>query len=267
MISINNVSFRYSDKLVLDNISAETPSGQFVCLLGQSGCGKSTLLRLLAGLSAANTGTIHIDGKPVSGPEKKCSVVFQDYSLFPWMTTGENLMLALRNSYPEKKRKDVRFIAEEYLEVVGLCGCFNKFPGALSGGMRQRAAIARSLSVGSSILLLDEPFGAIDPLNRTLLQDLLLNLWRNAGEKRTVFFVTHDIDEAVFLSQRIIVLGSTPGRIIADWEVPKKEEGAGRGIFDLPEFKEFQSQLLTLYREDILRRLESGSIQQNGSGI
>jgi NitT/TauT family transport system ATP-binding protein len=188
------------------------------------------------------------------------------------MTTGKNLTLALRNAYPEKPRQEIRRIAEEYLAAVGLPEkCFHLFPGALSGGMRQRAAIARVLSVGSPLLLLDEPFGALDPMNRLLLQDMLVKLWRDGGMKRTVIFVTHDVEEAVYLSQRIIVLGSSPGRIIADRQVPHKIDGrhsAGdRSIFDLPEMKEFQNNLLTLYREDILRRLESGSMQQNGTGI
>lgn len=267
MIEFENVSFRYPGKPVLDGISATVPDGEFVCLLGQSGCGKSTLLRLAAGLSAPDGGRIAIDGRPVSGPEKSCAVVFQDYSLFPWMTTGENLLLALRNAYPAKEKKEIRSLAEAYLEVVGLDDCFSKYPGALSGGMRQRAAIARALSVNSPILLMDEPFGALDPLNRAMLQDLLQKLWRNSGRKRTVLFVTHDVDEAVFLSQRIIVLGSTPGRIIADRKVPRPEENTGRALFDRPDIKELQGELLALYRSDILRRLEAGSLQSNGSGI
>lgn len=267
MIEFENVSFRYPGKPVLDGISAAVPDGEFVCLLGQSGCGKSTLLRLAAGLSSPDEGRIAIDGRPVSGPEKSCAVVFQDYSLFPWMTTGENLILALRNAYPEKGKKEIRGLAEAYLEVVGLDDCFAKYPGALSGGMRQRAAIARALAVNSPILLMDEPFGALDPLNRAMLQDLLLKLWRNSGRKRTVLFVTHDVDEAVFLSQRIIVLGSTPGRIIADRKVPRPEVGIGRELFDLPEIRAFQGELLALYRNDIVSRLESGSLHSDGGGI
>ncbi len=267
MIEFENILFRYSNKPVLDGITATIPDGEFVCLLGQSGCGKSTLLRLTAGLVTPDGGQIRIDGQAVSGPNRECAVVFQDYSLFPWMSTGENLVLALRSAFPEKAKSEVRTLAEQYLEVVGLGECFNHYPGALSGGMRQRAAIARALSVSSPILLMDEPFGALDPLNRAMLQDLLLKLWRNSGKKRTVLFVTHDVDEAVLLAQRIIVLGSSPGRIIADRKVPRPAEAIGRELFLLPEIKELQSELLALYRNDVQRRLESNLLQANGSGI
>ena len=267
MIECRHIDFSYDSKTILQGIDLNIENGEFLCILGQSGCGKSTLLRLLAGLERPSAGEIPIDGEPVDGPDRHCSVVFQDYSLFPWMTTGANLTLALHAAYPDKNRKEVKALAESYLETVGLGGSFGQYPEALSGGMRQRAAIARALASPSGILLMDEPFGALDPVNRALLQELVRNLHRDAGKRRTVIFVTHDIDEALYLGTRLVVFSSSPGRIIADEENRISRRYDRTALFRQPEIKALQQKIPAVYRSDMLERLAKRSEVRNGGGI
>ena len=267
MIECRHIDFSYDSKTILQGIDLNIENGEFLCILGQSGCGKSTLLRLLAGLERPSAGEIRIDGEPVDGPDRHCSVVFQDYSLFPWMTTGANLTLALHAAYPDKNRKEVKALAESYLETVGLGGSFGQYPEALSGGMRQRAAIARALASPSGILLMDEPFGALDPVNRALLQELVRNLHRDTGKRRTVIFVTHDIDEALYLGTRLVVFSSSPGRIIADEgnRISRRYDRTAR--VRQPEIKALQQKIPAVYRSDMLERLAKRSEVRNGGGI
>ncbi|MBS5532883.1 ABC transporter ATP-binding protein [Victivallis vadensis] len=267
MIECRHIDFSYDSKTILQGIDLNIENGEFLCILGQSGCGKSTLLRLLAGLERPSAGEIRIDGEPVAGPDRHCSVVFQDYSLFPWMTTGANLTLALHAAYPDKNRKEVKALAESYLETVGLGGSFGQYPEALSGGMRQRAAIARALASPSGILLMDEPFGALDPVNRALLQELVRNLHRDAGKRRTVIFVTHDIDEALYLGTRLVVFSSSPGRIIADEGNRISRRYDRTALFRQPEIKALQQKIPAVYRSDMLERLAKRSEVRNGGGI
>ena len=267
MIECRHIDFSYDSKTILQGIDLNIENGEFLCILGQSGCGKSTLLRLLAGLERPSAGEIRIDGEPVDGPDRHCSVVFQDYSLFPWMTTGANLTLALHAAYPDKNRKEVKALAESYLETVGLGGSFGQYPEALSGGMRQRAAIARALASPSGILLMDEPFGALDPVNRALLQELVRNLHRDAGKRRTVIFVTHDIDEALYLGTRLVVFSSSPGRIIADEDNRISRRYNRTALFRQPEIKALQQKIPAVYRSDMLERLAKRSEVRNGGGI
>ena len=267
MIECRHIDFSYDSKTILQGIDLNIENGEFLCILGQSGCGKSTLLRLLAGLERPSAGEIRIDGEPVAGPDRPCSVVFQDYSLFPWMTTGANLTLALHAAYPDKNRKEVKALAESYLETVGLGGSFGQYPEALSGGMRQRAAIARALASPSGILLMDEPFGALDPVNRALLQELVRNLHRDAGKRRTVIFVTHDIDEALYLGTRLVVFSSSPGRIIADEGNRISRRYDRTALFRQPEIKALQQKIPAVYRSDMLERLAKRSEVRNGGGI
>ena len=267
MIECRHIDFSYDSKTILQGIDLNIENGEFLCILGQSGCGKSTLLRLLAGLERPSAGEIRIDGEPVDGPDRHCSVVFQDYSLFPWMTTGANLTLALHAAYPDKNRKEVKALAESYLETVGLGGSFGQYPEALSGGMRQRAAIARALASPSGILRMDEPFGALDPVNRALLQELVRNLHRDAGKRRTVIFVTHDIDEALYLGTRLVVFSSSPGRIIADEGNRISRRYDRTALFRQPEIKALQQKIPAVYRSDMLERLAKRSEVRNGGGI
>jgi NitT/TauT family transport system ATP-binding protein len=184
----------------------------FVTILGPSGCGKSTLLRLVAGLDTPTTGRILLDGKPVTGPGPDRGMVFQSYTLFPWLTVAENIGFGLREKgVPAAKRKQV---VGTWLERIGLTSFASHYPKQLSGGMQQRTAIARALANDPAILLLDEPFGALDNQTRALMQELLLGIWER--EAKTVLFVTHDIEEAIFLASRVVVMSARPGRIKAD---------------------------------------------------
>ena len=267
MIQCKDISIAFQGKIVLDRISLSIPDGAFLCLLGQSGCGKSTLLRIIAGLLKATSGSVTVDGKPVDGPEKACSVVFQDYSLFPWMTTGKNLMLALAASYPQKSKAEIRNLAESYLEMVGLSGVFNQYPAALPGGMRQRAAIARAIAVPSRILLMDEPFGALDPVNRAMLQDLVRELHRDSRGSRTVVFVTHDVDEALYLGTEIAVLGSTPGRVIALEKNPVSRHLPREKLFENESVIALQKKIMDIYRSDMNEKLNRRETFLSGNGI
>lgn len=255
-IKIENLSFAYPDqpdRLILKDISTEVEHGEFVCVLGQSGCGKSTLLRLLAGLNSPTTGAIYVKGDRIKGASLDRSVVFQDYGLFPWMTAGENIMLALRQKYPKKKKAEFREIINQMLEQVGLeQDVLNKFPKALSGGMKQRCAIARSLSIDPPILLMDEPFGALDAVTRAKLQDLLVRLWNNEAEKKTVFFVTHDVDEALVLANRILILGQSPSHIIYDKKIPAELCVTRETIVSNPEILKLRNELIYSINLDVV---------------
>ncbi|MDR0222172.1 MAG: ABC transporter ATP-binding protein [Oscillospiraceae bacterium] len=219
-IDISGLIVEYGERggknLALDGVTFSVPEGQFVSVVGSSGCGKSTLLYVLGGLCGFTGGTVLIDGKPVTGPGSDRGFVFQQYSLFPWMTARKNVMFGVaqvRRGYP---RREIRAVADEYLNKVGLTNAAHRYPSRLSGGMQQRVAIARTLAMGADVLLMDEPFGAVDAKNRVLLQELLLDLWSDETKRKTVVFVTHDLDEAIFLSDRIIMLTDSPGSVYLD---------------------------------------------------
>ena len=221
-IEIKNVTFDYVEKKTkfeaLSNVSLQIREGEFVCILGSSGCGKSTLLSLLNGLNKARSGEILIDGKPISGPGIDRAVVFQHYSLFPWLTVKGNVLFGIRQSGKKYSRKERNELAQHYLDSVDLGGAADKYPSQLSGGMQQRVAVARALALESDILLLDEPFGAIDPRLRLELQELVSKL--SVENKKTVVFVTHDIDEAILLADRIVVMEPARIRTILDVDLP-----------------------------------------------
>lgn len=194
---------------VLQDISLTVEPGQFVTLVGASGCGKSTILRLVVGLDTAYAGEILLDGRPITGPGLERSIVFQEHRLLPWLTIEQNIALGLD---ADKRSPEERFkTVQEHIGLVGLKGFEKAFPRQLSGGMAQRAAIARALVTQPEILLLDEPLGALDSLTRSYLQQELLRIWRQ--ENVTVVMVTHDVEEAVFLSDKIVILAPRPGRI------------------------------------------------------
>jgi ABC-type nitrate/sulfonate/bicarbonate transport system ATPase subunit len=187
-------------------------NNEFVTILGPSGCGKSTLLRMVAGLDRPTSGQILLDGRKVEGPGADRGMVFQSYTLFPWLTVSQNIAFGLNEKgMPERES---RAIVASYIEKVGLKGFENHYPKQLSGGMQQRTAIARALANDPGVLLLDEPFGALDNQTRALMQELLLGIWER--EQKTVIFVTHDIEEAIFLATRCLVMSARPGRIKAD---------------------------------------------------
>jgi NitT/TauT family transport system ATP-binding protein len=260
-IVLDQVSFSYGKQQILSQIDLSINAGDFFCLLGPSGSGKSTLLRLISGLVPPSSGSITINGKPMTGPGLDRGVVFQDYSLFPWMSTGANLVLAIQQTHPDQSKRDAKELASEYLELVGLPNAFNRLPSELSGGMRQRAAIARAFAIGSPILLLDEPFGALDPVTRARLQDLLLELWQQDNRlNKTVLFITHDVDEALLLGSRIAVLGLNPGKIKTVQEIDLPRPRQRTDIYRDPRFQPIRKQLVDAMHEDILNQLDAGNI-------
>ena len=202
--------------LVLDGVDVHLDQGELVTLVGASGCGKSTLLAIAAGLTAPTSGAVLLDGHPVTGPGPDRGLVFQSYTLYPWRTVRENVAFGLE--LKKLPRSEIRERVDRYLDVMGLAAFADTLPKALSGGMKQRAAIARALANDPEVLLLDEPFGALDAQTRSQMQELLLSTWRTTGT--TILLVTHDVEEAVFLSQRIYVLSSHPGRVMEEVAVP-----------------------------------------------
>jgi NitT/TauT family transport system ATP-binding protein len=219
----------------LDDVSFSVKLGEFLVVVGPSGCGKSTLLDLLAGLTTPTSGRILLDGKPITGPGMDRGVVFQQYALFPWRTALENVEfgLELRKLKPKERRE----VARGFLDLVGLSGFENRHPHELSGGMKQRVAIARSLAYDPDVLLMDEPFAALDQQTREILQGELARIWQTS--KKTIIFITHGIDEAVCLGERVAIMTSRPGRI--------------KTIIDIPESLK--------YSEDVRSRPEYGAVR------
>lgn len=215
MITLENVSKSFKQKgkpeEVLQNINLELEQGEFLCIVGPSGCGKTTLLRMIAGLDFPTQGKVMENGTEITGPSRERGYVFQQYSLFPWLTVLENVNFGLEVMGMDKEERN--FKSGEYLELVGLSPYMNSYPGQLSGGMKQRVAIARSLVTDPQVLLLDEPFSALDVQTRHKLQEELVRIWKE--EQKSVIFVTHNVDEAVFLGDRVVVLSHHPGTIIS----------------------------------------------------
>ena len=226
----------------LDGISFSVDQGEFVSLLGPSGCGKSTLLNMIAGFEAASSGEIRLDGKLVQQPGADRGLVFQDYALFPWKTLLDNVMYG-----PQKRglpKRECVEIARRYIELVGLAGFEAHYPHQLSGGMRQRCALARSVANDPDVLLMDEPLAAIDALTRNTLQEEILRVCdaRNGTRRKTVIYVTHSIDEAVFLSDRIVVMSPRPGRVFELVDVPLPAPRTDETRL-LPEFHELTARI------------------------
>ncbi|MBB3120550.1 ABC transporter ATP-binding protein [Pseudoduganella violacea] len=210
--------------VALKNITLEIPQGQFVCLLGPSGCGKSTLLNAVAGFSLPSSGSITVDGREVTAPGPERGMVFQEYALFPWMTVADNIAFGLEIKGLDKAR--IKATVDQLLQMLSLSDFRSRYPKDLSGGMRQRVAIARVLALDSPIMLMDEPFGALDALTRRNLQDELLRIW--AELKKTIIFVTHSIEEAIYLADRIVVMTYRPGTVKRDLlvELPRLRDPA-----------------------------------------
>ncbi len=232
-----------TDLIVEDN--------DFITILGPSGCGKSTLLRIVAALDQPSTGRVLLDGQPVLRPGPDRGMVFQSYTLFPWLTVRENICFGLREKgMPEAGQTG---IAASYIEKVGLRGFENHYPKMLSGGMQQRTALARALANDPKILLLDEPFGALDNQTRALMQELLLGIWE--ADRKTVLFVTHDIDESIFMANRVAVMSARPGRIKCDAriELPHPRHYTMKTS---PEFSRYKAQLTEEIRAEAVKAVQ-----------
>ncbi len=230
-IVIDRVSHTYRPPrarpvLALDNVSLSVSDREFVALLGPSGCGKSTLLYLIGGFMPIEAGTISVEDRPVTGPGPDRGIVFQHFALFPWKTVIQNVLYGLEKQGMAREARMQR--AREYIDLVGLSGFEDSYPSQLSGGMKQRAAIARTLAIDPNILLMDEPFGALDAQTRSLMQAELLRIWQ--ATRKTVIFVTHDVQEAVFLAERIAVMSARPGHIkeIVETRFDKEDPGLTR---------------------------------------
>ena len=235
-IAIRGVSKRFAigdgEVEALGRIDANIERGQFVCLIGASGCGKTTMLRIIAGFEEPSTGEVLVDGKQITAPGSDRGMVFQDYALFPWLTVRENVAFGPRErGVPEAEAKAR---VDEFIDMVGLTAFAGRYPHQLSGGMKQRVAIARVLANDSQFLLMDEPFGALDALTRERLQEELLEIWSRTG--LTVLFVTHAIEEAIFLADRVVVMSPGPGRIDNEYtiDLPRPRDIAS------PEFNEWR---------------------------
>jgi ABC-type nitrate/sulfonate/bicarbonate transport system ATPase subunit len=217
------------------------PKGEFVCMIGASGCGKSTLLRIIAGFEEPTTGEVSINRKAITGPGSDRGMVFQDYALFPWMTVRQNIGFGPRQrGWP---REEIEKSADEFVRMVGLERFAERYPNQLSGGMKQRVAIARVLANNANVLLMDEPFGALDALTREQLQHELLQIWKRTGV--TIIFVTHSVEEAVLLADRVLVMSAGPGRIDSDVRI------------DVPRPRDVSSPEFNALRRDIAQRLTS----------
>ncbi|MCD2499328.1 MULTISPECIES: ABC transporter ATP-binding protein [Microbacterium] len=241
-ISVQDVSRVYplkdKDFIALDHVSLDVGDNEFITVVGPSGCGKSTLMNILAGLETPSGGGAFVDGIPVRGPGPDRGMIFQQYALFPWLTVRKNVEFGLRVAkVPAAQRRER---AEHYIRLVGLEQFADALPKMLSGGMKQRCAIARAYAVNPSLLLMDEPFGALDALTRVRLQEQLLDTW--SQDKRTVMFITHDVDEAVILANRVVVMAARPGRIheVIDVDLPYPRDESVRLS---PEFAELRNRV------------------------
>jgi NitT/TauT family transport system ATP-binding protein len=274
-IEIENLSVDYAEKdgkafSALEGVSVTVEDGEFVCVIGSSGCGKSTLLSVVSGLLSPSAGSVSIDGKKVEGTGTDRGVVFQHYSLFPWMSARDNIAFGLEQVNKGLSAARRAEVADEFLAKVDLEGAGGKYPGQMSGGMQQRVAIARALAMDAKILLMDEPLGAVDAKNRALLQELLLDLWGggagggsgrdgdggggDAGRK-TVFFVTHDIDEAILLADRIVMLTNSPGRVERIFEAPFPRPRRRAQLVLTQEYIDLRSELMSLFFRDVANKI------------
>jgi ABC-type nitrate/sulfonate/bicarbonate transport system ATPase subunit len=251
-LHIHNVSKTYhsdgNEVLAIDEIDLKIRNKEFATILGPSGCGKSTLLRIVAGLIKPTRGVVRLDGNVISGPGQDRGMVFQSYTLFPWLSVNENIQFGLEISGMPKAKRDG--IAQEFVEKVGLKGFEQTYPKGLSGGMKQRVAIARALANNPAILLLDEPFGALDAQTRALMQELLTQVWEELH--KTILFVTHDVEEAIFLSDRVFVMTARPGKIKAEIDItlerPRNYEHKATETF-----LKLKKQALALIREEAIK--------------
>ena len=250
-LKIDNVVKEYEGRngktVALNGVNLDIKENEFICVVGPSGCGKSTLLNIIAGLHEPTSGAAYLDGKKIEGTGVERGVVFQQYALFPWRTVLKNVMFPLEMKKTPKAEAEQ--IARKYIKAVGLEGFENSYPKELSGGMKQRVAIARAYAVNPSLLLMDEPFGALDAQTRTQLQTELLKTWEE--EKKTCFFITHDVEEAILLATKVVVMSARPGRIkeVIDIDIPYPRDQESKM---LPRFTELKNYIWGMVYKEYL---------------
>ncbi len=255
ILSIRGVERRFGATLALQATDLDVAENDFVTILGPSGCGKSTLLRIVAGLDAPTAGEVLLDGRRIDAPGADRGMVFQSYTLFPWLSVLDNVCFGLRErALPRAQQLE---IAHGFIAKVGLTGFEHHYPKQLSGGMQQRTALARALANGPRMLLMDEPFGALDHQTRELMQELLLGIWE--GETKTVLFVTHDIDEAVFMGSRVVVMTARPGRIKLARTVPLAHP-RHYSVKTTPAFTALKAELTEAVRDEVRAAAQAVSL-------
>jgi nitrate ABC transporter ATP-binding subunit len=231
------------DYTVLKDVNLTVNQGEFICVIGHSGCGKSTLLNMVSGFAKPTTGSVLLQGKPIEKPGPDRMVVFQGYALLPWLTVFENVYLGVNVVYPEKSKSEKTQIVKEFLAMVGLADAMEKKPTQISGGMKQRVAIARALAICPEVLILDEPFGALDAITKEELQEELLKIW--STHQCTVLMITHDIDEALFLADKLVMMTNGPAAAIGEvMEIPfRRPRNRGR-MMETPEYYKLRNYAL-----------------------
>ena len=244
---INNVKKSFptvdGEYVVLNGVNLTVKKGEFICVIGHSGCGKSTLLNMVSGFSMPTSGTVKLKGKAIERPGPDRMVVFQGYALLPWLTVYENVYLAVNAVYPDKSKGEKDDIVKDHLKMVGLMESMEKTPPQISGGMRQRVAIARALSIRPEVLVLDEPFGALDAITKEELQEELLKIWNHS--RSTVLMITHDIDEALFLADKLVMMTNGPSAAIGEvLEIPFKRPRDRARIMEMPEYYKIRNYAL-----------------------
>jgi bicarbonate transport system ATP-binding protein len=229
--------------VVLNGVNLTVKQGEFICVIGHSGCGKSTLLNMVSGFSKPTSGTVKLKGKSIERPGPDRMVVFQGYALLPWLTVYDNVYLAVNAVYPDKPKGEKDKIVKDHLKMVGLMEAVDKTPPQISGGMRQRVAIARALSIRPEVLVLDEPFGALDAITKEELQEELLKIWNHS--RSTVLMITHDIDEALFLADKLVMMTNGPNAAIGEvLEIPFKRPRDRARIMEMPEYYKIRNYAL-----------------------
>ncbi|MDB5512970.1 MAG: NitT/TauT family transport system ATP-binding protein [Enterovirga sp.] len=246
------------EMVAIRNLSLDIAEGEFLCLLGASGCGKSTMLNMFAGFTAPTTGRVLLQGRPITGIEPRCGMVFQSYALFPWKTVQENIEFPLRMR--DVPRSERRAIASSLIEMVHLDGFADRYPGELSGGMQQRVTLARCLAADPLVMLMDEPFAALDAMTRQVMQDELLRIQERSG--KTIVFITHNIDEAIILGHRIVVMSARPGRIrtIVENPLPRPRHV---GVQTSHAFADLKAELWAQIEEEVMQHVAASRLAEH----
>ena len=258
-LQVEELAKRYGGTAVFERVNFTIEKGEFVCIIGHSGCGKTTILNILAGLDRASDGVVIMDGREVAGPSLERGVVFQGHALMPWLSVMSNIAFAVKSRWPEWNRIQVQTHCQKFIDMVGLTGAEHKKPAQLSGGMKQRVGIARAFAIQPKMLLLDEPFGALDALTRGTIQDELVRIC--AATHQTVFMITHDVDEAILLADRIMLMSNGPGACVAEIvENPVAKPRERHSIHHEPQYYGIRNHLVD-FLVNRSKRYQSGELR------